>query len=125
MSTEEISRMFVELPSFRVRWKELGLNDSDLIRLETELLSNPKIGNAIQGTGGVRKLRFAFENRGKSGSVRVIYVDFELYERIFLITAYAKSNKENLSQKERNEVKDLVEILEFDLEKGAWRNVSE
>lgn len=44
----------------------------------------------MRGTGGVRKMRFAFEEKGKSGSVRIIYVDFEVYEKIFLITAYPK-----------------------------------
>ena len=42
-------------------------------------------------------MRFAFEHRGKSGSIRVIYVDFEVYEKIFLITAFAKNEQENLT----------------------------
>ncbi len=48
----------------------------------------------MRETGGVRKMRFAFEDRGKSGSVRVIYIDFEVYEKIFLLTAYPKSEKD-------------------------------
>ena len=55
----------------------MGLGEDDLKRLEDELLANPEIGRMIEGTGGVRKMRFAFEHRGKSGSARVIYVDFE------------------------------------------------
>ena len=62
----------------------------------------------MQGTGGIRKIRFAFENRGKSGSVRVIYIDFLMYEKIYLLTAYPKNEKENLSQAERNQMKTLV-----------------
>lgn len=122
MSNEDISRIFVELPSFVARWKALGLDDGDLRRLEMELLENPKIGAVLQGTGGVRKVRFAFENRGKSGSVRVIYIDFEIYEKIFLLTAYAKAAQENLTQGERNTLKGLVELLEIDLEKGGWKH---
>ena len=83
-----MTRLFVELPIFRSRWKDLGLNDDDLKRLQEELLADPKIGAVMRGTGGVRKMRFAFEQRGKSGSIRVIYVDFEVYEKIFLITAH-------------------------------------
>ena len=78
-----MTRIFVELPIFRSRWKDLGLNDSDLRRLQEELLADPKIGDVMRKTGGIRKMRFAFEKRGKSGSVRVIYVDFEVYEKIF------------------------------------------
>ena len=123
MSNEELSRIFVELPSFMARWKSLGLNDADLLRLEIELLNNPKVGAVLQGTGGVRKVRFAFEDRGKSGSIRVIYIDFEIYEKIFLLTAYAKADQANLTKQERNDLKGLVELLELDLEKGDWKHV--
>lgn len=72
----------------------------------------------MQGTGGVRKMRFAFERRGKSGSIRVIYIDFEIHEKIFLLTAYPKSEKDNLSKAERNELHQLVDVLEEQLQKG-------
>ena len=123
MSNEELSRIFVELPSFMARWKSLGLDDTDLLWLEIELINNPKVGAVLKGTGGVRKVRFAFEDRGKSGSVRVIYIDFEVYEKIFLLTAYAKSDQANLTKKERNDLRGLVELLELDLEKGDWKHV--
>ena len=123
MNRDELSRIFVELPSFIARWKSLGLTDDDLLRLEIDLLSDPKIGAVMQGTGGVRKVRFAFENRGKSGSIRVIYIDFEVYKKIFLLTAYAKADQSSLTKKERNALKGLVELLELDLEKGEWKNV--
>ena len=110
-----MTRIFVELPIFQTRWKNLGLNDSDLKRLQEELLADPKVGAVIRKTGGIRKMRFAFEKRGKSGSVRVIYVDFEIYEKIFLITAYAKNEKENLSDAECNELRQLIKVLENQL----------
>ena len=69
----------------------------------------------MQGTGGVRKMRFAFEHRGKSGGVRVIYVDFEVYEKIYLLTAYTKNEKDDLTKKERSEIKQLIEVLEQQL----------
>ena len=81
------------------------------------------VGAVLKRTGGVRKVRFAFEDRGKSGSVRVIYIDFEVYEKIFLLTAYAKSDQANLTKKERNDLRGLVELLELDLEKGDWKHV--
>ena len=97
----------------------MGLNDDDLKRLQEELLADPKIGAVMRGTGGVRKMRFAFEQRGKSGSVRVIYVDFEVYEKIFLITAYPKSEKDNLTDAERNEIKQMIHALEEQLKENA------
>ena len=59
-------RKFITLPSFDVKWKGLGLDEDDKSRLEQELLANPKIGPVMQGTGGVRKMRFAFRDRGKA-----------------------------------------------------------
>lgn len=110
-----MKRSFVELPIFKSRWEALGLNEEDLLRLQIELLADPKVGDVMQGTGGVRKMRFAFEHRGKSGGVRVIYVDFEVYEKIYLLTAYTKNEKDNLTKKERSEIKQLIEVLEQQL----------
>ena len=115
---DSLSRMFIELTSFRLKWKNLGLSDDDLKNLEQELLNDPKVGDVLQGTGGVRKMRFSFPYRGKSGSVRVIYVDFEVYERIYLLTVYQKADQENLSKAERNDLKKLVEFLELELERN-------
>ena len=113
-----MTRTFIELPLFRSKWEDLGLNDDDLKRLQVELLADPKVGAVMRGTGGVRKMRFAFEQRGKSGSIRVIYVDFEVYEKIYLITAYTKSEKDNLTDKERNEIHRLIDILKTQLEEN-------
>lgn len=110
-----MKRSFIELPIFKSRWEALGLNEEDLLRLQIELLADPKVGDVMQGTGGVRKMRFAFEHRGKSGGVRVIYVDFEVYEKIYLLTAYTKNEKDNLTKKERSEIKQLIEVLEQQL----------
>ncbi len=115
-----MTRTFIELPLFRSKWADLGLTDNDLRRLQEEILSDPKVGAVMKGTGGVRKMRFAFEHQGKSGGTRVIYIDFEVYEKIFLITAYPKNEKDNLTQAERNELRQLVEILEKQLEESNF-----
>ena len=114
-----MTRTFIELPIFRSRWKDMGLDDNDLKRLQEELLADPKVGAVMRGTGGVRKMRFAFEQKGKSGSARVIYVDFEVYEKIFLITAYPKSEKDNLSDAERKEIKQMIHTLEEQLRENT------
>ena len=117
-----MKREFIVTDWFAACWKHMGLTDQDMRRLENEILSNPKLAPVMAGTGGARKLRFAFEDRGKSGSVRVIYVDFNVYEKIFLIDAYAKTDKDNLSKAERNDLRGLIEILELELEKGRNSN---
>lgn len=65
----------------------------------------------MEGTGGIRKVRFPLENKGKSGSVRVCYTDFEEYEVTYLITAFTKKEQENLSAEEKTVLKKLVKAL--------------
>ena len=102
---------FIILPEFDKQWKAMNLKDDDLRRLEDLILENPELGDVMQGTGGLRKLRFSFSDRGKSGSSRVCYINIVRKEKIFLITAYPKNVKDNLSKAERNNIKQLVEIL--------------
>ena len=75
------------------------------------LLKNPQSGPVIEGTGGIRKVRFPLQDRGKSGSVRVCYTDFEEYEVTYIITAFTKDEQENLTQEEKNVLKRLVKTL--------------
>lgn len=117
MEPYNTKREFVTLPSFFSKWKDLGLTEEDLRLLEISLLENPKVGPVMKSTGGVRKMRFALENRGKSGSMRVIYIDFDVYEKIYFLDVYQKSSKDNLSMAERNEIRVLVTILENTLKK--------
>ena len=100
------------LPEFDKNWASMGFTDKELKALQLELTLEPDKGDLMKGTGGLRKMRFGFDNKGKSGSARVCYVDFAVYERIYLITAYPKNEKENLSKEERNQIKKLIKILE-------------
>ena len=92
---------FKEVPSFTEKWYTLGLTDEDLRDLENILLRNPKIGDAIPGTGGIRKIRIPVENIGKRGGGRVIYVDIEVKESIYLLNVYVKNEKTDLTKKKR------------------------
>ena len=110
-----MTRTFIETTIFTKQWKELGFNEEDLRILQNLILENPKIGDVIPGTGRLRKMRFAFDNRGKSGSSRVCSVDFAVYETIYLMTVYKKGDKENLSKKECNDIKRIIEQIETEL----------
>lgn len=107
-----MTRTFIQTNEFVKKWEEMGLTDEDLRRLELEIMKNPHAGTVIQGTGGLRKMRFAFEGSGKRGSLRVCYVDFYRYAAIYLITAYSKSEKDNLSKTECKEIKKMIDLLE-------------
>ena len=90
----------------------MGFNDDDLRRLELDIMTTPDKYPVMQDTGGLRKARFAFEQQGKSGGVRVCYVDFVVKETVYLITVYPKSEKDNLTKAERNEIKKMITKLE-------------
>lgn len=106
-----MARKFISTAEFDKQWSAMGLTDEELRFLQCEILSNPKVGPVIPGTGGLRKMRFAFNGQGKSGSSRVCYVVFVIKETIYLITAYPKNEKDNLSKTERNQIKKLIDIL--------------
>ena len=113
-----MTRTFIEVPIFTKRWEELGLGYDDLIELQDFLLKNPSAGAIMEGTGGIRKIRFALDNnKGKSGGIRVCYVDFNEYEVIYLITAFAKTEQENLTDNEKAVLKKLVKELKEEVSK--------
>jgi hypothetical protein len=110
-----MTREFVMMPEFDRQWQKLGLGDNELRQLQETLLQNPKAGDVIKDTKGLRKIRIAFKGQGKSGSGRVVYIDFTICEIVYLITAYPKNEKDNLSKAERNEIAKMIMRLEHDL----------
>lgn len=106
-----MKRTFIEVPLFTKRWSEIGLSDADLLQLQIAILKDPESGPVMEGTGGIRKVRFPLVHRGKSGSVRVCYVDFAEYEITYLITAFTKNEQENLTDAEKNVLRKLVKAL--------------
>lgn len=114
-----MTRTFIEVPLFTKHWKEIGLDDDELQALQIMLLKDPESGPIMEGTGGIRKVRFSLENRGKSGSIRVCYTDFAEYEVIYLITAFEKKDQENLTDEEKNVLKKLVKSLKVEAAKKS------
>lgn len=87
------------------------LTADELSRLIWELASNPERGVIIPGTGGVRKVRWAIKGRGKRGGARVVYFYHDDRMPVFLLAAFAKSAKVDLSQAEKQFVRKLVRQL--------------
>ncbi len=95
-----MTREFIMTPEFDKVWNKLGLTDDNLEELQEIILLNPQIGSVIEGTGGLRKVHFAL-NEGKSGGIRVLYIDLLIYEQVYFITAFPKSSKDNLTKSEK------------------------
>lgn len=100
----------IETPSF-LRDSKKHLTDDERKELVSFLAYNPAIGDLIQGTGGVRKVRWAREGGGKSGGFRVIYFYHSPGIPLFLLNLFAKNEQTNLSQADRNALRALSAIL--------------
>lgn len=81
----------------------------------------PDAGVVMQGTGGVRKLRWGRAGMGKSGGVRVIYYFHDESAPIFLLAIYGKGTKDNLSREERNAIKVAVAALKRQIRSAQER----
>lgn len=106
-----MTREFVFTKPFLNCWKAMGLCEYDLKQLEEVLLSNPQLGDVIQGTGGARKLRIRLANVGKSGGGRVIYLDVFEKEKLYLLFAYPKGVQENLTPEQKQAIKNIIEAI--------------
>ncbi len=100
---------FIETTMFTRQIKQIATDD-ELKELQKELIESPDKGDLIQKTGGLRKIRMATGNQGKSGSARVIYF-LATAEVIYLVMAYPKSTKDSITDAEKTELKKLTQRL--------------
>ena len=99
-----------ELPEY-LRAAARPLADADRRAIIDHLAAHPANGDLIEGTGGVRKLRWGRDGRGKSGGVRVVYYFHSEAMPLYLLTMFAKNERPNLSKAERNALAGLVDVL--------------
>lgn len=103
--------IFIEAPAFekiRVRY----LDDEEYRLLQCLLLAHPGRGDLIRGSGGVRKLRWAVEGRGKRSGLRVIYYWRVLKDSVYLLTIYRKSEISDLTRSEIKVLRNIVRQIE-------------
>ncbi len=110
-----MKRKFVELLGFRRFIDGLEHPQQTLAVIQSEILKNPEVGAVMPGTGGLRKFRSGLENKGKSGGIRVLYVDFPERQQTWLVTVFSKNTKANLTKKERNEIAELIHAIRREL----------
>ena len=85
------------------------MHDDEYRQLQDALITRPDMGDIIKGSGGIRKVRWKLEGRGKSGGVRVIYYWAVSDEQILMLYTYPKSKQENLTKDQVAMLKDIVE----------------
>lgn len=100
----------VETPEFLAATERI-MDEKERGLLVDYLARNPLAGELIPGAGGVRKLRWALEGRGKRGGARAVYYYHSDAMPIFALTAYAKNERADLSQAERNDFRRMTTLL--------------
>ena len=100
----------VELPEYQKQAKRYITEDDNRL-LINYLAEHPKAGDLMQGTGGIRKLRWAREGSGKRGGVRVIYYFHNETMPLFLLSLFGKNEKANLSHSEKNMLAKFIAQL--------------
>ncbi|WP_185231332.1 type II toxin-antitoxin system RelE/ParE family toxin [Teredinibacter franksiae] len=100
--------IIIETSVFTRRIKEL-MGDDEYKEFQEALVSRPDMGAIIQGTGGLRKVRWKLEGKGKSGGVRAIYYWMTEDEQIYMLYVYPKSEQEDLTSDQKKALKTIVE----------------
>ena len=101
--------VFVELPPFE-RYRAEYFDDYAFLQLQRLLMFNPEAGVLIPGTGGLRKLRFADDRRGKGkrGGLRVIYYWWNAGLQFWLFTVYDKDERSDLTKAQRETMRQMI-----------------
>jgi hypothetical protein len=99
-----------ELPEY-IKRAEALLSELERKSVINYLAEHPRAGDLMEGTGGIRKLRWGRGSRGKSGGVRVIYYYHDERIPLYLLTLFGKNEQANLSKSDRNLLAQLVDAL--------------
>ncbi len=110
MDYDASMQTIVELPEY-IRKASRLLAATEKQGIINYLAIHPQAGVIMQGTGGIRKFRWATGNKGKSGGVRVIYYFHNDAMPLFLLTLFGKNEKSNLTKSERNELAMFANLL--------------
>jgi hypothetical protein len=85
------------------------LSDDNYRSLQNYLVKHPDAGDIITGSGGLRKIRWSLENKGKRGGTRIIYYFIKNKQKIIMLYAFAKNECDDLSQDQLKMIKKIME----------------
>ena len=103
--------IFVETPPF-TRRREDYFDDDQYGLLQAVLMACPDAGDVMRGSGGLRKVRWAVEGKGKRGGLRVIYYWMKARIHIYFLTVYRKSEVTNLSSADIKALREIVKQID-------------
>lgn len=100
--------MIIETPIFTKLITQF-MSDDEYRALQEALIMRPELGVVIKNSGGLRKLRWSLQGRGKSGGVRVIYYWMNADEQLYMLLAYPKNEQENLTDAQLSALRAIVQ----------------
>ena len=100
----------IETREFAAQADKARLRMEDIRKIENGIMSAPTACPVIPGTNGLRKMRFAprAQRGGKSGGLRICYFVVDSALHLWLVTVFAKNQRADLTQAERNAIAGLV-----------------
>jgi mRNA-degrading endonuclease RelE of RelBE toxin-antitoxin system len=104
---------FIETPLF-TKILPRYLDDDDYAKLQNALNAQPEAGDLVPGSGGVRKMRWGVQGRGKRGGLRVIYYFRTTRGQIWMLTLYAKNVRESIPAHVLKELKETIDDAKDD-----------
>jgi hypothetical protein len=104
--------VFIETPVFTRQIEDL-LTEDEYCGLQQALILNPGVGDVIRNTGGLRKVRWRAGSKGKRGGIRVIYYWFVCEHEIYMLLAYGKNHKDDLSPRELSILRGVVHKVQL------------
>ena len=87
------------------------MSDRDRRELEAAIVSKPDAAPVLHGTGGIRKQRWAGSGRGKRGGIRTIYFYHASPKIIYMLAAYSKADRQDLSPADKRTLSRLVAAI--------------
>ena len=101
---------FIETKLFTKLFDETFGDDDDVLsELQEFLRRDPEAGDIVKDSGGVRKMRWGVPGRGKRGGLRIIYYLRAKQGQIWLLTLYAKSEKDSIPGWVLRKIKDEID----------------
>ena len=100
--------IFIEASAFTKLLPDY-LSDEDYRALQTYLMQKPDAGDIVKSSGGVRKVRWAADGKGKRGGVRVIYYWRKPDHEIWMLTIYSKSERSTIPGHSLRQIAEAID----------------
>ena len=99
----------IETPIFTKQLLDI-LSDDEYRQLQNTLIIDPRAGDLIRGSGGLRKIRVKASGKGKRGGARSIYYWLCEQNQIYMLLIYTKKSQDSLTQDQIRQLRLLIEL---------------